>query len=89
MFQTDPSRGILEAVRAASLLPRFGAGTDAKMPVPVETFFDPSRVGTTTTTSRQGPPLSSLERPGSVPRILGGADIQITTAGEIYSICRL
>ena len=65
MFQTDPSRDILDAVRVASLLPHCGAGTDAKAASPVETFFDPSRVDTTTT-RRQGPPLSSLERPGSV-----------------------
>jgi len=67
MFQTDLSRDILDAVRVASLLPRCGAGTDVKTASPVETFVDPSRVDTTTTTRRQGPPLSlSLERPGSV-----------------------
>src|SRR5690242_1676903 len=53
MFQTDPS--------ATSSMP-FGsprrcAGTDAKVASPVETFFDPSRVDTATTTRRQGPPI--------------------------------
>jgi len=49
MFQTDPSPNIFDAVRVASLLPRCGAGTDAKAASPVETFFDPSRVDTATT----------------------------------------
>src|SRR5947208_4979236 len=66
MFQTDPSPNIFDAVRVASLLPRCGAGTDAKAASPVETFLRPQPLDTTTTTRRQGPPLSSLERPGSV-----------------------